>query len=1606
MNWRKRFRARIAAAMAAVMVFTVAAPAAPAYADTTVTIKFDPLSGPDFGSTPDAQGYKAWNDNPSRYDEVSSNQYGKRKVYRASGQIDSSGVPQMLKDAPDFSGIALHQPGTTGVDRPEFPDVHDPSLVDWPGYTWVGWREGDPTSGSLIPYLPVRFPHSDVTYYAIWSGNSDEPFDFTVMHYRDLDSTRNSNTDEAAASNAWLDQGSTWNSAAGESSDPNIHAFHMGGLPWKSSVTANQAVSAAPETNIPGYKLQDVLIKRNRKRTYVEQKADTTPGSIKNDGADKNSTTGTVSGSMPNDRLTVAYRYQVDNSQTFPFRVEYVKDDGSNDEIKPADEVLLPAETRIDFTKTVRPPGFPADAKSAPAITAYEYKGAELVTGNTANPDQGVYTLKDAGTKPKAPELTAGLGSNGYQLQTGAGEAGEFHGVMPNQAVTIRYKYHLDPTYTVKVRVEYRDGDATGNPIITTLPQNVEKPVNFVDPYELDIPAPAGYAYPPNITFAPTGNFTAPIAFPTAAYHKFKFKLQNGGGTVTATYNRNTSDGNYWAKVEYGSAGNGTITGTTEAKFFKKGGSYPLDTLVHGINKNAIPAPSGASVSSYYAFKGWYYDSDLDSTGKPKPGKTKLDGSTITLDGNKKLVAVFDEAPNCWYTLKFTAGANGSYTGITQMHVNRDTKWSDVRPADSTVNYDVTKYSFGWYNEANEEMTAAHANDFMRANQTYTAKFTLLCAGGTDDGTLAMPDLSGSVAANGSGTVSVTAPNENRRYALTDADGKVLAVRTGAELQSGAFTGLGVGAQYYVYELPWSENPAPGGNLLTGGSASYVDPNRRSQPGMAVVPALGGNYSVSDDPAATDLMQITVSPTAAATVYAILDASGNPVAQSGAPDGWLTPSGTPGTVSFTGLAPNTTYTVVARPAGGSAAPEDQAFAGSTVPVGAPSAASGASYTLRALNHGYVTEIKRGTQLIAIGSDNTAVTAKAGDRIKISADEYNAAGTDPHHKFKRWEILIGSVSMTNKSIRNQTITMPQSGVILRAIYADDPSYYPSQGVATLDYEPKDGGFALVPEGMEQLRDDLSDNPSDQAILSPPVPTVPGEVAYTVKFDRRAVAASVSDAIKERESYDHLKFPWSVQIGLSRKVNGINKPVPATNSNATVKAYAKIDANHLENMDYKLWKKETNAAGETVYTEVPMTPDPNDADSGFDGSFTFSAEIGDVLVLSYCKAYTVTIVDANPALATHTRKLRVRKGETLKDADNYMSVRGELETNYTDTVSGVEYEFADLRKANPGSHPDAPIYDEDEEVKKDITLYAAYAPLEDNEQKAARKKLKDEIDIAHALSGNGAVSAEDRAELTTAIDTARGVLQKLSPRAMTSELTAAYDTLHALVEEIRKKISGVIPPGPTPPTPPPPPNGGGGGGGGGGRGGVSSVSASAGPGLRSTYRSGNDGSWDNFDSAAHGWAFRLTNGTRLKDQWADIVYTFNGVTRTHTYHFDAEGVMDSGWYKDSQGYWYYLSPVHDGWFGALQRGWHYDEQDKRWYYLSLVNGSMLLGWQEIDGKWYYLAPDNTMPTWMWNSETGRWEYSHNTGRPLGSMYAGEQTPDGYRVDENGAWIRETP
>ncbi len=82
----------------------------------------------------------------------------------------------------------------------------------------------------------------------------------------------------------------------------------------------------------------------------------------------------------------------------------------------------------------------------------------------------------------------------------------------------------------------------------------------------------------------------------------------------------------------------------------------------------------------------------------------------------------------------------------------------------------------------------------------------------------------------------------------------------------------------------------------------------------------------------------------------------------------------------------------------------------------------------------------------------------------------------------------------------------------------------------------------------------------------------------------------------------------------------------------------------------------------------------------------------------------------------------------------------------------------------------------------------------------------------------------------------------------------------------------------------------------------------------------------------------------------------------YWFDQNGYMKTGWHMDPDGRWYFLNPISDG-----------------------TKGRMMTGWQWIDGYCYYLS-EKTAKT-----------------HPLGAMYAGEQTTDGYQVNKSGAWIK---
>lgn len=104
----------------------------------------------------------------------------------------------------------------------------------------------------------------------------------------------------------------------------------------------------------------------------------------------------------------------------------------------------------------------------------------------------------------------------------------------------------------------------------------------------------------------------------------------------------------------------------------------------------------------------------------------------------------------------------------------------------------------------------------------------------------------------------------------------------------------------------------------------------------------------------------------------------------------------------------------------------------------------------------------------------------------------------------------------------------------------------------------------------------------------------------------------------------------------------------------------------------------------------------------------------------------------------------------------------------------------------------------------------------------------------------------------------------------------------------------------------------------------------------------------------WRYYGSDGRCVSNAWKQLPYK----ETMFWYHFGADGYMDTGWFKDADGNWYYLDPVSDGAQGTMKTGW-FKDTDGNWYYLNPVSdgtrGAMKTGWlKDADGSWYYLNP----------------------------------------------------
>lgn len=154
--------------------------------------------------------------------------------------------------------------------------------------------------------------------------------------------------------------------------------------------------------------------------------------------------------------------------------------------------------------------------------------------------------------------------------------------------------------------------------------------------------------------------------------------------------------------------------------------------------------------------------------------------------------------------------------------------------------------------------------------------------------------------------------------------------------------------------------------------------------------------------------------------------------------------------------------------------------------------------------------------------------------------------------------------------------------------------------------------------------------------------------------------------------------------------------------------------------------------------------------------------------------------------------------------------------------------------------------------------------------------------------------------------------------------------------------------------------GGGGGGGGGGSSTGVGPSGGVGpagnspLASAALTGSViGTWVN--TADGKWAF-TAGGRTYNNEWAFIHNPYAGKDQQNTdwFRLDATGHLVVGWFTDSDGNRYYLSPVSDGTLGHMVTGWKWiagvNGVSKRYYFNTLsdgTKGALLLNATAPDG-----------------------------------------------------------
>ncbi|WP_274969600.1 N-acetylmuramoyl-L-alanine amidase family protein [Lachnoanaerobaculum orale] len=1252
------------------------------------------------------------------------------------------------------------------------------------------------------------------------------------------------------------------------------------------------------------------------------------------------------------------------------------------------------------------------DAAHATSADRYIYDGAVI------NYITSEKNIKDGIPAANATLLSGDAGSgahayDGLKVNTvySSTDFGKITGQMPNQDVKITYKYHANPAYATTLTVRYMDD--RGNDITSLIVSEYERTngalpttagaTNGSTYKEVDnsngkvkyLKIKAGYN---------AGDYIIHIPVPKVDNYKYGSdhpKAQLYGGTRTwgssyqtaiANIDSSWSDANQYFDLTTAATGpienkeiivtyavNPTAIvqlipingagGSIKVANSPTAADYNVNTDA-AINLSRI-TPTGSTTYSVninpsdmiyypvpnagYRFDHWETSAEL---GSQKVNLNLGTPQTVTGIPNSKntiiLTAKFAKIPSNFNTYHFNIGSH-----ISPLPLGQDAEIANVDASGNPVNLTFgdlsaytlvtpdSNYTIQWFDGNFNPIDSTTPINSLNG-QTFTA-----FAQPTSPLVANAPTANGQLhPSNGTPSIQIdpTTIDSRLRYVVVDpVSGNVVSVVNGANLVSTggeiADPALNPGQNYQVY------------TALPSAVVSVGMPIPRSDvstPTSATIPT-AINPLVEVDANHRGKAKITVSPLSANTDYAL-------IGPGGVVYPFTTPTGSD--LVFDNLDPDVNYQIVARPTGSNidlvtrqttTVPTDVSTANLSIPNANSDitiiADANPQYSLLRFN----------------GSNATAANPLQGVAAGTNV-EIKAAPIDTNSNiFQSWNVISGLRSY-NISGDRISFTMPDAPVRLQSVFAS----------------PAGNTWA------KYYVDSIHSN-QDVGVVYPMVNEA-GD--FRIQIIKSSVPVATRNAIAN-ETDDSFRSVFLLTFNVQKKnpLSGVWEDYTDPSGNNITFDANIVTGALLGNRNYGFYElggslaSPSNAGSSSIspYTGVDFTSPT------YNGEFTLTVSNGSTYALGYTLPDDVRTVLVRDARDNHlVSTLHIAQTRVIEDYANLYTAN--LTRDYIDN-NGITWHYEGVSDDRDSFVPT----DTTTRVLADATVYLFFSNDRVDRNQAATD-LSNLINQARAALPNVA----NTGMLQNAIDAAKAVLDKINRKASTGELKAAYDALELALRNAGTRSNGGSSSSSHS-------HSGGSSGGGGGRGGFGAAGKSKTLGAQTPIAVGISGNWElinpeeaknNLDNSK--WIFKLNSGERVTG-WQKLSYTYEGRTKEEWYHFEEDGIMDSGWFLDrATNKWYYLSMNHDGFFGEMIKGWHHDPDDGRWYFLDRADGHMHISWDKIDGDWYYFNPNPPAQTWFFDNSTGRWNYGDNKDiRPLGSMFINEDTPDGFHVNDTGAW-----